>query len=78
MMTLCLYLVEDPTATGYDVWDKWVVAASSRKQALHMHPDGKSTLRSTKWSEKTTATYLGKACVTIHKPQVICASFNAG
>jgi hypothetical protein len=34
MMTLCLYLVEDPTATGYDVWDKWVVAAASRKQAL--------------------------------------------
>jgi hypothetical protein len=33
MMTLCLYLVEDPTATGYDVWDKWVVAAASRKQA---------------------------------------------
>lgn len=77
MMTLCLYLVEDPTVTGYDVWDRWVVAATSRKQALCMHPDGKSILNA-KWNKATTATYLGKACVTIHKPQVICASFHAG
>jgi hypothetical protein len=76
-MNLSLYHIED-SVSGYDVWTDWVVAARSRKQALQMHPGGDGFSYNGKWPTKTIATYIGKAALSIHSPEVICASFNAG
>lgn len=76
-MQLSLYHITD-TVSGYDVWTDWVIAARSRKQALSMHPGRGTICKDGPWSTEATATFIGKAAITIRKPEVICASFNAG
>jgi hypothetical protein len=77
-MSLSLYLITDPDAIGYDTWDSWVVAAKSKRRALRMAPNGNPDSMDGPWAVHAKAQFIGTARVTIHEPEVICASYNAG
>ena len=83
MMQMSLYLIKDDVH-GYDVYDSWVVAARSRKQALSINPGhiNRDLLEIPKnlrpWTVTAQCIFLGKASVSLRQPIILCASFNAG
>ena len=93
-MTYYLYKIEQTEIGGYETYDSAVVVAFSPEQAARIHPEygGDGPLiplanvesihpAYRTWTndpKNVTVTYLGEAYRDYDKPQVVCASFNAG
>ena len=76
-----LYLIRNPLARGYDVFDSAVVAAATAAAAAAAHPagcawDGSPTSVWTS-ADKVEVRLIGRADDAC-RAGVICASFNAG
>ena len=85
-----LYLLEQDAVTGYDTFDRCVVAASSASAARMTHPYGNAYEEMNEgevWNGKETGTwcasqhvlvtYIGEAAPNL-EADVVVASFNAG
>ena len=80
-----IYRISQNSNGGYDTYGSAVVVAASGDEAKEMHPGervrGSNETFSeyvSNWASEVKVEYLGKASSTFKKPQVICASFNAG
>ncbi len=80
-----LWLISQTVATGYDTYDRAVVAAVSEQDAKEIHPGDyvpegwPHVYHGDTWAkpEDVTAKYIGEAADGM-PAGVICASFNAG
>ena len=85
-----LWLISQTERTGYDTYDRAVVAAATAEDAAAIHPDGYSRYEPSEsddwpsgwlsWASRAAtvhAEYIGEASDGT-KAGVICASFNAG
>lgn len=71
---------------GYEVYTSAVVVAEDAEQAQNMHPsdgrifnlDAEGFDDSWAYPEHVTVLYVGKACPTYTKPEVICSEYTGG
>jgi len=77
-----IYLIRHVGSTSWDEYDSAVVIAESISTAREMRPDGKPFLNTLESSDSWVLPRLVKVKLIgksiLSKPQVICASFNAG
>jgi hypothetical protein len=77
-----IYLIRNPQARGYDVYDSAVVAAASAEAAAATHPagcewDGSPTDEWRISADKVEVRLIGRADDAC-PAGVVCASYNAG